>query len=531
MRYIIILILGNLLLSNILSAQPTTWQALTDRIPRLTEQRLRHLQQSYTVEEIEPNVLKITSRETGITRYVDISDHQFDSDNPPPNVQVIDLINADTTLYNQKYIRQPEILLVGGGIGYPMVIDDFNNNGKIDFAGEYKIPINTELAEAAIAELQTDSTFLVRKIYRDTVIIPLAVTDVNSNGLIELNITDPLLTVGGEAFVNYEQSHSDSFPNIRRFTHRTWEFAGQIGSETFTELDNDIYPDVLYKGTDSTVQCCPQVFVAEYDPSSNNYVRRFGMIPSPDWRVSGFSVGDFDGDGFTEFITGSAGGHVYGIKNTGNDSYQQILHDTLSTPNAYMTNTTDDIDGNGKREFFVGGSAFYNGVPASRIYWFETAGNNTYQKVRSFFLLGTDVLGFAELFIHDLNSDGVDDLVFSFSFSVVMLTWNNVTQEFDLFYYDLWENLNQEIHSVNMYDIFNTSYPDLFVSVADIAITPRIKSFFYRFNPITGIEIPMLPPESFHLAQNYPNPFNSNTYISFYLPKREIISLTIYELT
>ncbi|NIT61225.1 MAG: T9SS type A sorting domain-containing protein [Aliifodinibius sp.] len=33
------------------------------------------------------------------------------------------------------------------------------------------------------------------------------------------------------------------------------------------------------------------------------------------------------------------------------------------------------------------------------------------------------------------------------------------------------------------------------------------------------------------MAQNYPNPFNSNTYISFYLPKRENISLTIYDLT
>lgn len=148
-----------------LPAQPTSWEALANRIlgiPKgaghssgtgLTEQRLRHLAQSYTVEEVEPNLLKVTHKETGLVRYLDITDHWFDFDNPPANVQVIDLINADTTLYNWKYIRHQNILLVGGGIGYPMVIGDFNNNGKIDFAGLYKIPINAEIAQAAIAEL------------------------------------------------------------------------------------------------------------------------------------------------------------------------------------------------------------------------------------------------------------------------------------------------------------------------------------------------------------------------------------------
>ncbi|MCK6622644.1 MAG: T9SS type A sorting domain-containing protein [Calditrichaceae bacterium] len=528
-----------------LPAQPTSWEALANRIlgiPKgaghssgtgLTEQRLRHLAQSYTVEEVEPNLLKVTHKETGLVRYVDITDHWFDFDNSPPDIQVIDLINADTSLYNWKYIRQQNILLVGGRIGYPMVIGDFNNNGKIDFAGVYKIPINTDIGQAGIVELQSDSTFVVNKVYQDTVIIPYALTDVNNNGLLELNISNPLFEVAGQGFTNYEQSHPDSYPNVRQFTHRTWEFAGQVGSETFTDLDNDMYIDVLYKGTDSTVQCCPQVFVAEYDPSVNNFVRRFGVIPFPDWRVSGFSVGDFDGDGFTEFATGSGASfsHVYIWENTGDDSYSQVYVDTMTTANAYMTAATNDIDGNGRGEFFIGGSAFYSGIPASRIYWFEATGNNTYEKVRSFFLWGTDVLGFTELFIYDVNSDGIDDLVFSFSFSIVILTWNNAAQQFDLFYYDWWENLNQEIHSINMYDVFNRGYPDLFVSIDDIGIAPRVKSFYYKFNSITGIEIPSNLPEDFHLAQNYPNPFNSGTNIPFYLPGQESISLEVYDIT
>lgn len=491
----------------------------------------RNLRDSYRIEEVEPSILKMTHKQTGLVKYVDIGERNFDFGNPPPAVQVIDLINVDTTLYNQKYIRQQEILLVGGAIGYPMVISDFNNNGLMDFAGEYKIPINTELAEAAIIELQTDSTFLIKKVYKDTVIIPLSVTDVDSDGLLELNITDALLNLPGLAIANYEQSHPDSFPNIRQFTHRTWEFGGEVSSETFTELDNDIYMDMLYVGTDSTVQCCHQIFVAEYDTSTHDFQRRFSMIPSPDWRVSGFSVGDFDDDSFQEFATGSVSGKVYLVENTGDNSYQQVFYDTLSTPNAYITGATNDIDGNGKLEFFVGGSAYYNGIPASRIYWFEPGTVNNYYKVRSFFLLGTNVLGFSELYIHDVNSDGVDDLIFSFSYQVVILVWNRTSAEFDLFYFDKWENFYQEINSISMYDLFNDGYPALFVSVKDVMKPPRVKSLIYKYSHVTGIDRPPVNlPKNIYLQQNYPNPFNSNTVISFKLSKRDYISLTIYDI-
>ncbi|NIT57231.1 MAG: T9SS type A sorting domain-containing protein, partial [Aliifodinibius sp.] len=417
-----------------------------------------------------------------------------------------------------------------GGIGYPLAIGDFNNNGKLDFAGAYRIPIDAELAQAAIAELQLDSSFLVKKIYQDTVIIPLAATDVNSNNLRELNITDPLLTVSGKAFANYEQSHPDSFPNIRQFTHRTWEVSGEVSREVFTDLDQDGFREVLYKGDDSLQPNSHQIFVAEYKPASRTMERVFGYVPSPDWRTSRFSVGDFDADGFLEFATGSVTGYVYVVENIGDDSYQPTYQDTVSTPNAYLTAPTDDIDGNGKTEFFLGGSAFYNGVPATRIYWFEADGNNNYIKKRSFFLLGTDVLGFDVLYTYDINSDGIDDLVCSFSFSVVMLIWNNSTQEFDLFYYDIWENYDQEINSITMYDAFNTGYLDLFVSVTDIANPPRIKSFYYKSNHVTGVEIPSNAPGDFHLAQNYPNPFNLTTIIRYELPLSMNIELSVYDI-
>lgn len=42
--------------------------------------------------------------------------------------------------------------------------------------------------------------------------------------------------------------------------------------------------------------------------------------------------------------------------------------------------------------------------------------------------------------------------------------------------------------------------------------------------------VPDQIPHEYSLAQNYPNPFNSSTTISFALPKKELVTLKIYDL-
>jgi len=517
-----------LLLTFLNPAQSVTWRALADRIPGLTEWRLRHLEQEYTVEEVTPNLLKMTHRLTGITKYVDITNHRFDLTHLPSSMQVINLTNVDTTLYNWKYIRK-NMFPIGSLVGYPMNIGYFDGDTKLDIAGSYLPGQSIELADCAIAELNEDSAFTIQKIYLDTVEIALSSTDVDLDGLLELNFK-----WAAQHFANYEQTHPDSFPDSLMFLHRMWEFGGQVASETFTDLDNDIYTDVLYVGDDSLPPCGRKIFVAEYNPGINNFERKYSMRPQPDWIVSGFSVGDFDSDGFTEFATGSGASfsHIYVWENTGNDSYTQVYVDTLTTANAYMTVATNDIDGNGKMEFFVGGSAFYNGIPASRIYWLEANGNNQYVKVRSIFMLGTDVLGFTELYSYDVNGDGTDDLVFSFSFLIVMLIWNPTTQQFDVYYVDQWENYDQEINSINMYDVFNSGTLDLFVNIVDVVTAPRIRTYLYRPSTMVGIpDDKNLLIDHFKLYQNYPNPFNGSTIIRFHLSARKRVLLTIYDIT
>ena len=483
----------------------------------------RHLSLYYQIEYLDCKTLKLTHRETGLTKYVDVSDQNIDVRNIKTE-QVFDLINEDTTLYNWKYIRR-KIISVSSVYGYPLVISDFDHDGNTDFAGVYEYNASTGVLDCAIAELDQDTNFVVQKIYLDSVETVLSETDVDRDGYTEINFRR------NQLFDNYEATYNDSFPDSLNFTYRMWSISGAVSAETFTDLDDDGIIDVLYLGDDSLPPSGQKIYVAEYDSNLHNFNKRYSIRPQPDWYTYGFSVGDFDQDGFKEFATGSIHGHVYVFENTGNNNYSFIFSDTINAPNAYMTCATNDIDNNGKPEFFVGGSAYYMGIAASRVYWFEADANNHYQKMRSFFLLGTDVLGNTVLYNYDVDSDGKDDLVFCFSGVVVILKWNPLGY-FDLFYLDWWENWNQEIQCVNFYKIFNDNIPSLFIGVDDIGTAPEEKTYYYVpafYSNIT--RDPQLYIDAFNLYQNYPNPFNSRTIIKYQVSKSVLVNLIIYDLT
>lgn len=71
----------------------------------------------------------------------------------------------------------------------------------------------------------------------------------------------------------------------------------------------------------------------------------------------------------------------------------------------------------------------------------------------------------------------------------------------------------------------------------DVAPEPGVN--FYRLRQVDSngtfefsnvIRVINLPPKSFSLRQNYPNPFNIDTKISFELPSRSFVRLTIFEV-
>ncbi|MBW1803740.1 MAG: T9SS type A sorting domain-containing protein [Deltaproteobacteria bacterium] len=460
----------------------------------------------------------------GITKQVDISDQKMHISSLDDDMQIFDLINTNDSLYAHRF-DSIATYPIGGFLGYPMVIGDFNQNGKLDFSGMYKIEQDYELGQAAILEQQSEKRVTLELAYVDTVEFPLAITDLDKDGLNEMNFRRK------QHFYNFEKRSQDSYPDSLNIIHEMWQRSNSIGSETFTDMDNDNIIDVIYVGDDTLSPSGQKVFIAEYDPLLNSFKKRYSNRPE-DWRVSGISAGDFDNDGYKEFVTGAIHGHVYVYENTRPDTYQRTFEYSRPTPNAYLNCTTNDMDNNGKQEFFIGGSSYYWGVSGTWVFWYESDGNDNYTIARSFFLSGTGVLGTTEMYSYDVNNDGKLDLVFAFGEHVVILVWNNANQEFELFYFNFIDRGYTEVQSVNIYDVDEDGAPDLFISIRNSHTEPRIRSHYFKSNLLTGItNSSPTPITTFTLSQNYPNPFNNRTRIPFFIMKPSTIDLTIYDIT
>ena len=271
--------------------------------------------------------------------------------------------------------------------------------------------------------------------------------------------------------------------------------------------------------------------MSEYDSNRNNFIKRFSYLAET-YDVWGLAYGDFDADGHMEFLTGSIDGDVFVYENIANDQYAPIFHDTISTPNAYLVCATNDIDHNDRTEFFVGGSSYYHEIGGTKVYWFEADGNNHYFKKYTFFLSGTDVLGYTEIFNFDVDADGVDELVFCFSFTVVILKWNQ-NGYFDLVYLDWVEDWRNEISGVSIYDIYGSGKPNLIVGFRNIERDIPYYSIIYDNNLISGMSLAtnlISTPNEFTLCQNYPNPFNTVTNVRFKIGRAQTVSIIVYNI-
>ena len=475
----------------------------------------------YKTTVLTNSIIKIEKSLNDSPKYVNIADQQIAISSFDEEMQLFDLINTNDSLYANMF-DSISTILVGGFSGYPMIIGDFNQNGILDIAGSYRIKTSQDLIRTAIFEQQNNVSFSLEKLYDDSLTKPLAITDLDNDGLIELNIRRR------HHFYNFENRTPYSYPDSLNLIYQMWQISSSIGSETFIDMYNDNIMDVIYVGDDSLPPSGQKIYIAEYDSSSNSFIKKYSNRPE-DWRVSGISTGDFDNDGYKEFVTGAIHGHVYVYENTGPDNYQLTFEDSLPTPNVYLNCATNDMDNNGKRELFIGGSSYYWGVSGTWVFWYESDSNNDYKIVRSFFLVGTGVLGTTELYSYDVNNDGKLDLVFAFAEYVVILVWNNDTNEFEMFYFNYINKGYTEVQSVNIYDVDKDGGPDLFISLNNSNTEPIVRSYYYKSNLLTTLGHQVFKPnKSFYLYQNYPNPFNPNTTISFSIPKSGHVLLEIY---
>jgi hypothetical protein len=312
-------------------------------------------------------------------------------------------------------------------------------------------------------------------------------------------------------------------------------FITQQNDNKFGNLDGDEFTDQVFHILGVGF------FIFESNPSTTNFDSiYFYDYTSINQEFAGFTIGDFDQDSRTEFFTGSTHGDVLCIENSGNNTYTQTWTGLVETNNAYRLAQTNDVDGNGKKEIWVGGDSFYPEIGAmTRITIFESDGDDTYQIVGRIDLVGVFSFFAQNYQAVDVDKDGIEEMMVCIEQTVLILKFNGSQnhQSYELFYFkqnDLaLAGRNSVYYGTVIYDLKNDGKEEIIITLDDIIENVSLRIFSFIYKPEFTIDVndgtPYFPTQ-FNLYPNYPNPFNPNTQINYSIKSTGLATMKVYDL-
>jgi hypothetical protein len=422
------------------------------------------------VTEIEKDILKL-EYPNGKVLFKNIGDYQYPESGIRYQVSttfdstIIDLTTIDTTLYYHKYKFWQEVPIHNWDFDY-IRVGDVNKNGKPELYGARKF-FQTDYEPVTVYELNDLGVF--EPVYQyDSVYLVRNIYDIDRDGKDEVHLTLPPIFGTGNQQRFFSKEQDTSLATQLNFSYM-YGTGAQLDDQTLGDFDGDGFTDLLFDRWGS-----PYFYILEYNHLINNFdsVYRFDVNEPPPNDEGGYSIGDFDLDGKTDIVFSTGRGNVFVIENQGNNQYIHTWQGNVGSNNAYIHTWTNDIDKNGKPEFWVLADAYYNGIGTTRITIFETDGDNIYKAIGRVDLVGVFSFYAGNMQSVDIDNDGIEEVAVCIDGNFLILKFNGSQNHHSYSVHYIKQNeLNDEeewqtYFGATMYNLQNYGKVEVLISMA-----------------------------------------------------------------
>ena len=472
-------------------------------------------------EETSPNIYKLTypdgtSRTFNLNCKENVDHRLLNIDNT-----IINIWEIDTTRFADRFSFYQKVQ-VANSYWDPLFIDDLNNNGMPELYGysDYSTVPISHIGPVKIFERNTAGIFENVFTYDTTTIFVQGMGDIHGTGGKEIYLRSRLASNG----VVYKSDTIGTLPI--NFDFIFYYEPNQINDMTFGDFDQNGITECLFVDMNTP----SRIIIGEFNQEINNFRTTFEYSTGFD-TPSGFAINDYDLDGKKELAIGTGDGNILIIENTDTNKYRVVWQNPFSTYNAYMKTTTNDIDKNGKLEFWIGGQDFEEGI--TRFQCYEANGNNSYEKVAMIELRYINSFIANCIQTNDIDNDGKEELIISVGKLILILKFvgspNN--HQFKIFYAKLDEatQTGADFFPVAIAELTGDEKKDILLPFRDYE-NSIVYSFSYILiqNKLVNYAEKVHTIYSLIELNSYPSPFNSRSTIRFTIPEQTNAKLKVY---